>query len=160
MNRPIFSVLLLISFLTGCQSMLGDRAGLDAGVPRVNTEGMKKGCFYANEADDWDLLTSVNLIIYAPTKSRPYLLTISPPFRGLRGEQTIAFETGFDGGRICGRVGDTLIMRVGVAESFQIVDVRHIDEALAEQLLSQKESGELPLVVPADGAAETAVGSK
>ena len=44
-------------------------------------------------------------------------------------------------------MGDRLAMREGVAEGFDIVDVRAIDEAAAKQLLEQKASGTLPLVV-------------
>jgi hypothetical protein len=150
MYRQFIGIFLLLVILAGCQSIQGDRAAPDAGTPQVNTEGMKKGCFYINKVDDWKALTSVNLIVYAPTRSKPYLLTISPPSKHMNSDQTIGFEAGLDGGRVCGRVGDRLIMREGVAMSFAVVDVRHLDEAAAKELLSQKESGNLPLVVPVD----------
>jgi hypothetical protein len=153
---PVFIALLL----AGCQSIQGPRDGLDAGVPRINTEGMQKGCFYVTEVTDWKPLTAVNLIVYAPSWGHPYLLTFSPPARDTRGDETVGLSAGDGGGRICGRVGDRLIMQSGLAQSFAVVDVRKLEEATAKELLEQKESGQLQLVVPVEPALNGAAEAK
>jgi hypothetical protein len=153
MCRHFLSIFLLLATLTGCQSIQGDRAGLDAGVPRINTEGMQKGCFYVSELEDWKPLTSVNVIVYSPTKGYPFLLTISPPSRQMNSDQTIGVQSGDGSNRVCGRVGDKLFMQSGVAMSFAVLDVRKLDVASANLLLSQKEAGTLPLVVPIENSA-------
>jgi hypothetical protein len=151
MHRYFYGSAVIFIAVMGSLSIQAAWADQDATVARINTEGMKKGCFYVSEVADWKPLTSVNLIVYAPTRSKPYLLTIRPPSRELHHDQTIGFEAGFEGGRICGRVGDQLIIREGMARSFEVIEVKHLSEAAAQELLSQKESGDLPLIEPAEG---------
>ena len=147
-QQKLFIALCGVVLLTGCASMLGDPAAPDADVPQVDTSGMQSGCFHADEVEDLDVLSTVNLIVYAPTRSRPFLLTISPPAKFLGGNLAGGFQSGDVGGRVCGRVGDAFIMREGVTRSFQIVDVRELDTATAERMVSQARAGTLPLVVP------------
>jgi hypothetical protein len=151
MHRYFYGSAVIFIAVMGSLSIQAAWADQDATVARINTEGMKKGCFYVSEVEDWKPLTPVNLIVYAPTRSKPYLLTIRPPSRELHHDQTIGFEAGFEGGRICGRVGDQLIIREGMARSFEVIEVKHLSEAAAQELLSQKESGDLPLIEPAEG---------
>jgi hypothetical protein len=151
MHRYFYGAAIIFIAVMGSLSIQAAWADQDATVARINTEGMKKGCFYVSEVEDWKPLTPVNLIVYAPTRSKPYLLTIRPPSRELHHDQTIGFEAGFEGGRICGRVGDQLIIREGVARSFEVIEVKHLTEAAAQELLSQKESGDLPFIEPAVG---------
>jgi hypothetical protein len=159
-NQYFYGAVFLFALVISSQLIPAARADQGAGVARINTEGMKKGCFYVSEVEDWKPLTSVNLIVYSPTRSKPYLLTIRPPSRELHHDQTIGFEAGFEGGRICGRVGDQLIIREGMARSFEVVDVRHLSEAAAQELLRQKEAGDLPLLEPADETQDAAAEGK
>jgi hypothetical protein len=146
--QKLFIVSFALILLTGCASMSGDASAPDAGVPQVDTTGMQSGCFHADQVEDLDVLSTVNLIVYAPTRSRPFLLTISPPAKFMGGNMAGGFRAGDAGGRVCGRVGDNFIMREGVARSFQIVNVRELDTATAEQMVSEARAGTLSLVVP------------
>jgi len=142
----IFTIALLLS-LMGCAAT---DTTADENIPRIDTAGMQKGCFYVREVNDWAALTELNILVYAPTKSRPYLITLSRPVRFLENDRGLLLEG--DAGRICGRVGDQVIIREGVARSVPIIDVRKLDDAEGKQLIEQKEAGALPLIT---GAADS-----
>ena len=61
-------VMVVAAVLTSCAAMTEP---LDAGVPRIDTTGMKAGCFDVNEVREWVPLTELNLLVYAPTRSEP-----------------------------------------------------------------------------------------
>lgn len=140
MLKQMIAVLCGLS-LCGCAAMTEP---LDAGVPRIDTAGLQAGCFYTREVRDWAPLTELNLLVYAPTRSESYLLTLNRPAKFMDNREGVLFR-GTDG-RICGRVGDELVMREGVAESFAITDVRDLTDEQGKQLLEQQAAGQLPLV--------------
>jgi hypothetical protein len=103
----------------------------------------KHGCFYARQANDFDVLDKQNFIVYAPTKSKAYRVRIARPSNELRFAEGIAFE-GRDG-RVCGHAGETVALRRGRGgQRYSITDVWRLDEAQVEQLIDQYKS-------PADG---------
>ncbi len=91
----------------------------------ISTEGLKAGCFYARDVSNWVEVNRTQLIIYAPSKSRAYLLTIAPPSTSLRFNSTIAFA-GHD--RICGRPGERLVLGSGLDRRHMVMDVRRLDK--------------------------------
>ena len=118
----------------------------------VDTDGLKSGCFYAREVSNWDVLNRNYLMVYAPNKSRAYLVTFSPPSFEVRFAATIGFE---GGERICGRPGDRLIIGRSSTTSYAIMDVWRLDSATVERLQENKkarDSGEVAPAVESPGA--------
>jgi len=103
----------------------------------VSTDGLKSGCFYAREVSNWETLNRDYLIVYAPNKSRSFLVFFSPPSFEIRSAVTIGFE-GRD--RICGRPGERLVIGRGAGKSFTIMDVWQLNAAAADRLLENKKS--------------------
>jgi hypothetical protein len=119
-----------------------------AGFSSISTEGMKPGCFYVREVNDWEPLNRLNLIIYAPNKRRAYLVTISSPAVSLRSSSNIAF-TGVRN-RICGRPGERLVVGVGTSREYAVMDVRRLDKQMLAGLLQNKEAAKGKSIEPAD----------
>ncbi|MDP6437379.1 MAG: DUF6491 family protein [Gammaproteobacteria bacterium] len=91
----------------------------------ISTEGLKTGCFYVRDVNNWVAVNRTQLIIYAPTKRRAYLLTIAPPSASRHFGSTIAFA-GRD--RICGRPGERLLTGSRLDQRHMVMDVRRMDE--------------------------------
>jgi len=111
------------------------------------TEGLKTGCFYARDVNNWQALNREYLIVYAPSKSRPYLVRISPPSVDLRSASTIGFE-GRD--RICGKPGERLVMARAMARNYTILDVWRLDADTSARLTESKKARDSGTVDPAD----------
>jgi len=94
--------------------------------PEISTEGLKSGCFYTRSASNWEAVNRSQIIVYAPSRSKAYLLNIAPPANSVRFSSTIGFA-GRD--RICGRPGERVILGSGMDRGHAIMDVRQLDEA-------------------------------
>ena len=152
MKKLVLIMGVVAMLLSACQSTGGakDEAAEEgrAGFSSISTEGMKSGCFYVREVNDWEALNRVNLIIYAPNKSRAYLVTISSPAVSLRSSSNIAF-TGVRN-RICGRPGERLVVGVGTSREYAVMDVRRLDKEMLAGLLQNKEAAKGQTIEPAD----------
>jgi hypothetical protein len=112
----------------------------------INTEGLKNGCFYARDASNWDALNREYLIVYAPSKNRPFLVHIAPPSAELRSAITLGFG-GRD--RICGKAGEHLEIGGGMARRYSIMDVKRLDKETALQMKDRLHAREKGAVAPA-----------
>jgi hypothetical protein len=138
--------------VTACQTAGDAVTNSSGGFAAVSTEGMQAGCFYVRDVNNFDSLNQVNLIVYAPSSTRPYLLTISPPSTALRSTSNIAF-TG-PRGRVCGRAGDSMAIGVGADRRHSIMDVRELDKEQAEGLLAMRKGGAEAVLPEASPGAE------
>jgi hypothetical protein len=138
--------------VTACQTAGDDGTKPSGGFASVSTEGMKQGCFYVRDVNNFDSLNQVNLIVYAPSSTRPYLLTISPPSTALRSASNIAF-TG-SRGRVCGRAGDSMEIGRGADRPHTIMDVRVLDKEQAEDMLAMHKGGAAAVPAEASPGAE------
>jgi hypothetical protein len=112
------------------------------GTGRLNTQtidiaGMPSDCFYVRDIQDWEALTTTNIMVYGGVRTRAYLLTISPPANTIRSSYTIGFENN-QRERICGQAGERLIFAGGVGQTYAIMDVRRLDSQAQERLLADK----------------------
>jgi hypothetical protein len=112
----------------------------------IDTGGLKSGCFYARELSNWDVLNREYLIVFAPSKSRAYLVHFSPPSFDVRSASTIGFE---GGDRICGRPGERLIVGRSRGMGHMIMDVWRLDGITVDRLLEKKKTRETGEVEPA-----------
>jgi hypothetical protein len=115
----------------------GDAAD-GGGIQPVSIEGLQQDCFFVRDVNNWDPLNQVNLIVYAPSRNRAFLLTIAPPAMSARFTSNIAF-VGNDN-RICGRPGDRLLIGVGTGERHTVMDVRRLDTETLDGLLADKQA--------------------
>jgi len=114
----------------------------------IDTEGLKPGCFYSREVNNWDELNREYLIVYAPSKNRAYLVNIAPPSMELRGAATIGFA-GRD--QICGKAGERLVVGRGpaVGRDSSVMNVWRLPAEQVEKMLENKKLRESPKVEPA-----------
>ena len=99
-----------------------------------------QACFYTRQASDFRALDRSNLIVYAPNRSWPYRVRISPPSNDLRSAETLAFSGRSN--RICGHAGESvLIGRSGTGRQHSIIDVSRLDEDELQALLEQYDRG-------------------
>lgn len=156
---PVFCVLVWSLLIPGWVVAAGSNGGADGDADAtaqgksksdndlpVATEGLKSGCFYARDVNNWQELNREYLIVYAPSKSRPYLVRISPPSIDLRSASTIGFE-GRD--RICGKPGERLVIARARARNFTILDVWRLDADTSARLAESKKARDSGAVVPA-----------
>jgi len=124
-----------------------DKSGNSQQQAPLDTAGLKTGCFYARDVSNFTPLNRSYLLIEAPSKSRSYLLYISPPSVELRSTDVIAFE-GRD--RICGRPGERLLIGrgAGIGRNYTVMDSWQLDKVTAEQLLENKKARDNPVVTP------------
>ena len=111
---------------------MGDSAALKS--KPISTEGMEAGCFFARQANDYDIISRVNLVVYAPNRRNAYLLQISPPAISANTNFGIAL-TGGTSGRICGRPGERLVFDTPNSSVYTVVDVRRLTEEQLEFLV-------------------------
>ena len=112
----------------------------------INTEGLKNGCFYARDASNWDVLNREYLIVYAPSRNRPFLVQIAPPSVELRNAMTLGFG-GRD--RICGKAGEVLEIGGGMGRRYSIMDVKRLDKETALQMKDRLQAREKGALTPA-----------
>jgi len=156
---PVFWLLVYSLLPPGWVAASGDSGDVDADADvtkqgksnsdydlPIDTGGLKTGCFYARDVNNWQGLNREYLIVYAPSKSRPYLVRISPPSIDLRSAYTIGFE-GRD--RICGKPGERLVMARAAARNFTILDVWRLDADTNARLVESKKARDSGAIDPA-----------
>lgn len=125
----------------------------------VDTTGLRRDCFFVRDANNWENINRVNLVVYAP-RSRPYLVLISPPSNSIRNTVPLRFEG--NNGRVCGRAGERLVVgRGGSGRTHGIFGVWRLDDESLARVLGAKpspesESGEIDTDEVGDDAAEDA----
>jgi hypothetical protein len=143
----LMALLAVQAFAEESAGQTGEDSELDAKFDQtLDTGGLKPGCFYAREVGNWDVLNREYLIVYAPSKSRPYLVRFSPPSFDVRSASTI----GFDGrDRICGKTGERLVVGRSRGMGYMIMDVWRLDGVTVDRLLEKKKTRETGEVEPA-----------
>jgi hypothetical protein len=148
-DRKLLTLLLsmLVIALGGVSSAAEEAFDSDADKPpEITAKGLKGGCFYVRDVNNWEAVNRSQIIVYAPSRKKAYLLSIAPPTINARSSSTLGFR-GRD--RICGRAGDRVLFGSGMDRGHSIMDVRRLDEAtLAAYEASIKKADE-PEVVPA-----------
>jgi hypothetical protein len=101
------------------------------------------GCFFARDVQDFRVLGTSSLLVFAPGPANAFQVTISPAAWDLRSAFGIAF-TG-SGGRICGAAGDRLIVnRGGGQQRFSVVAVNALDRAAVDRLTGRGQDRQAP----------------
>ena len=112
------------------------------------------GCFFARQAQDFQVLDDRNLIVFAPSKSNPYHITISPPSPELRWANGLAFES--RNTQVCGYAGDHVLLADGPGpRRYSVIAVHRLDEDALHGLQARFGVGSAPQQAepePAEGA--------
>lgn len=141
--------------LGACAGAGGDRTGLGpggAGAAAPSLTG-KAGCFYARDAQDFRVLGTNSLLVFAPDAAHAYQVTITPEAWELRSAFDLVFAG--SGGRICGAAGDRLFVNSGGSRrSYSITAVNALDRAAVELLTGRgRDQKEPPAPAAAPGPA-------
>jgi hypothetical protein len=110
---------------------------------------LKQSCFYERDVSNWDVLNREYLLVYAPRKSRAFLVRIAPPSVDLRSASVLAFDSR---DRVCGKAGDRLIIGRGNGSSFSIVGVWRVPEDQVDRYQENKRQRDSNAVAPAPSA--------
>ncbi|PHZ86257.1 DUF6491 family protein [Paremcibacter congregatus] len=90
-----------------------------------------KDCIFSRTINDWTALDDQRLIVYAPTKKRPYYIKLVQRSLELKFAHTIGVHSRFDN-RICPYGGNALFID---GERYTISAIQKLDEDTAKQLL-------------------------
>lgn len=69
----------------------------------------KDECVFINNIQNWTVLDSRNVVIYAPNSKRAYLMQLGSPINDLKYAFKVAFLDNDRDGRLCGRSPDRVI---------------------------------------------------
>jgi hypothetical protein len=139
--------------LGACAGGGGDRggdAGRDGSAAGADAPSLagKPGCFYARDAQDFRVLGTTSLLVFAPDAAHAYQVTIAPAAWELRSALGIAFAG--SGGRICGAAGDRLFVDGGGSrQSYGVIAVNALDRAAVELLTGRAKDPNAPPPPPA-----------
>lgn len=98
------------------------------------TLGFDKGkdCIFSRTVNNWASLTKDSLILYAPTKSKPYYVSLTRRVLQLNFAHTIGVYSKFDN-RFCPYGGNALFID---GERYTIKAIKKIDKITAKQLIA------------------------
>jgi len=150
-QRAVLSLWVLAS--VGCAA--GGASSTRAPVPALpGTEA----CVFTVNLNDWTVLDSSTLIVYAPLRKDPYLVKLFEPIFDLQFREALGFEDVEHNGQLC--QGDYLVARGDIPTRTVISAVRVLTPAQAKQLISaskqpaaKRPAAEQPAATPPAGAA-------
>ena len=90
----------------------------------------KKSCFRVGDISNWQALDNERLIIWSPSKSHPYLVTLFNRCPGLRFEDVLIFESTL--WRTCSNYNDTIRTELMPC---MIKDIKEINEEEVNNLI-------------------------
>jgi hypothetical protein len=113
---------LAVSALAATAVAAADRG--DLRTPLMTTDN---DCMFLRSIYDWHALDDYNLIVWAPSRRQPYVVTLSFPLTGLRFEHQLAFDDHNGDGRLCGFGMDAIIAGGSFPQRASIAGVKRLD---------------------------------
>jgi hypothetical protein len=113
----------------GCAST--GAASQHVSAPLPGTEA----CVFLSTVNDWEVLDSTTMIVYAPLRKDPYLLKLFAPVIDLNFKERVGFEDSAHTGQLCGNGLDYLVIRGDIPQRMPIVAFRKLTVDQAKQLV-------------------------
>ena len=97
----------------------------------VSEENLSRDCFRVQDISSWRAVDNQSLIIWSPTQSKPYLVTLMNRCPGLLFEETLVFKSTLS--RTCSNSRDTIY-----TENIpcHIKSIKRIDKEAAKEILA------------------------
>jgi hypothetical protein len=111
----------LLSFASGVSLVLADDDVNDRYLTDAND------CMFFRSIYNWKVIDDRNLIVWSPSRSQPYVVTLSFPLHSLRFRDALAFEDGNHDGRLCGFGMDGIIVGGSFAQRSSIRGIKKLD---------------------------------
>ena len=102
----------------------------------------KKSCFRVGDISNWQALDNERLIVWSPSKSHPYLVTLFNRCPGLRFEDVLIFESTL--WRTCSNYNDTIRTELMPCT---IKDIKEINEEEVNNLIELAKSSKEELAL-------------
>ena len=101
----------------------------------VSEEDLSRDCFRVQDISSWRAVDNQSLIIWSPTQSKPYLVTLMNRCPGLLFEETLVFKSTLS--RTCSNSRDTIY-----TENIpcHIKSIKRIDKETAKEILAASEA--------------------
>ena len=101
----------------------------------VSEENLSRDCFRVQDISSWRAVDNQSLIIWSPTQSKPYLVTLMNHCPGLLFEETLVFKSTLS--RTCSNSRDTIY-----TENIpcHIKSIKRIDKEAAKEILAVSEA--------------------
>ena len=101
----------------------------------VSEENLSRDCFRVQDISSWRAVDNQSLIIWSPTQSKPYLVTLMNRCPGLLFEETLVFKSTLS--RTCSNSRDTIY-----TENIpcHIKSIKRIDKEKAKEILAASEA--------------------
>ena len=124
---------------------LGLSLGVGAGAHAATANGAARksdnDCVFASTISDFKVLDRNKMVIWAPTRSKAYLVELSMPLPELKFANRIAVVDRNHDGMLCGYGMDRIVVADSSAAGFRtpstILGMRRLDEAALAQLEQQ-----------------------
>ena len=91
-------------------------------------------CIFSRMVDDFEVIDSRTLVVYAPTRKVPYIVELFFPEPGLKFEHALGFQDRNADGRICAYGGDSIIVEGPVSNRITISSITRADPEQVKQL--------------------------
>ena len=98
----------------------------------ASEEDSKKSCFRVEEINNWKALDDKRLVVWSPSQSHSYLVTLLNRCPGLTFEQSLVFKSTLS--RTCSNSKDTIFIR---DMPCHIKDIQEIDDETVQNLINE-----------------------
>ena len=114
MKRSTQNISLAISSaIASATLLLAGTASMAATNPAVSGRENDSDCVFFRSIHDWRALDSTHMVVWAPGKRSPYLVTLSFPLTDLRWAYRLAFVDGNRDGTLCSYGRDAVVVPDG-----------------------------------------------
>lgn len=105
-------------------------------------QGRGGDCIFSRTISGWRVLDDETMLVWGPTRKRPYEVKLWHRAQGLKFENQIGFLDRNSDGQFCDYGGDSIVTTDMVPDRIPVRSVRRIDEAEANRLTeASKEKG-------------------
>lgn len=130
-----YSMIVLVGMALGACSTVPSRQVEGAlGAQKREQPQATLDCIYARSVYDWKALDDRNLVVWAPSRRKPYHLELDRRCSGLRFADSLAFNDRNDG-RICAYGGDSIVIPGSFPERCSIAAIHPLEPQQLEHLL-------------------------
>jgi len=91
-------------------------------------------CIFSRTISGWRVLDDETMLVWGPTRKRPYEVKLWRPAQGLKFENQIGFLDRNSDGQFCDYGGDSIVTTDMVPDRILVSSVRRIEEAEANRL--------------------------
>jgi hypothetical protein len=112
-----------------------------AAADRAVAAHANDACVFASSLNNFEVLDNERLILWAPGRKQPYLITLTIPSSDLRWGESLGFSDRDNDGMICGSGPDAVVVPRGSPQRIAIRSMEKLTAEQAQELLASARKG-------------------